>query len=65
MEVNLLGAEEYKTIEGTAYKDQAPVGEKYLVVYLEIKISRSKTSTSITTMLSRIVMGRKFKQLSW
>lgn len=37
MEVNLLGAEEYKTIEGTAYKDQAPVGEKYLVVYLEIK----------------------------
>lgn len=42
MEVNMLGAEEYKIIEGKNLNDVAPEGERYLVVYLEMKNLSSK-----------------------
>lgn len=36
MDISILGAEVFKTQEGKLLKDQAPDGQEYLVIYLEI-----------------------------
>lgn len=60
-EVSILGLKEYKKIKGDKYKDKAPKGKKYLVLFLEINNRTEKKDYINVNYLTTKVDGKKIE----